>query len=252
MTSTRVLLIDAFNLIRRIYEARPDSDDKIEEVIQASANSVTRALNQHSPSHGCVVFDSHDTTWRHLLYREYKQGRKPTPEMLLDNVSRFKQVFSEAGLQSLAIQNYEADDIVATLAAGVAEKDGVAIILSSDKSYLPLLSDKVRVYNHFEKHEINRDDVLKKYGVTIGQLTTLWAMAGDASNNVKGVPKVGKKTAVSLIEQYGSLKKILNDQQAVGAAAKIRENRALVLRCRQLVTLKTDVELGINLRIFRL
>jgi len=77
-------------------------------------------------------------------------------------------------------------------------------------------------------------------------------MAGDASNNVKGVPKVGKKTAVSLIDQYGSLKKILNDQQAVGAAAKIRENRELVLRCRQLVTLKTDVELGINLRVFRL
>ncbi len=249
---TRVLLIDAFNLIRRIFEARPDDSQEIDEVIRSSARSVARALRQHVPSHVCVVFDSHETTWRHLLYDSYKLGRKPTPALLLDNLAMFESAFQELGLRSITTPSYEADDVIATIAFVVGHSDAEAIILSTDKSFLQLLSDHVMVFNHFEHKQITESEVRRKYEVEINQLTDYWAMAGDASNNIKGVPKVGKKTAASLLHRYGSLENILKDNQPESSAIRVQNNVDLVQRCKQLVTLKTDVELGINLKYLRL
>jgi protein Xni len=94
--------------------------------------------------------------------------------------------------------------------------------------------------------------VNQKYDVQHHQLIDYWAMAGDPTNNIKGVPKVGKKTASALLQQYGSLDGVLADVSAQGPATRVQKDRDLVLRCRQLVTLKTDIELGINLKSMRL
>ena len=249
---TRVLLIDAFNLIRRIFEARPDGGENIDQVIQSSVKSVARALKQHPASHACIVFDSHDTTWRHLLYPAYKQGRKPTPRLLLDNLQNFQTAFQMLGVESLTIETYEADDVIATFAVGLADRGAEVIILSTDKGFLQLLSDRTRVFNHFEECELDRDVVARKYEVEVEQLTAYWALAGDQSNNIKGVPKVGKKTAVSLIRQYGSLEDILADDHANASALRVQEYGDLAQQCKHLVTLKTDIQLGINLKSFRL
>ena len=87
----KVLLVDGFNLIRRIYEARATPD--IDAVITASVQSLQRALREHIPTHALVVSEKHDRTWRHLLYREYKAGRAPTPGALLDSTMQFEEAF---------------------------------------------------------------------------------------------------------------------------------------------------------------
>ncbi|MEX0942391.1 MAG: 5'-3' exonuclease H3TH domain-containing protein [Pseudomonadales bacterium] len=252
MAGSRLLLVDAFNLVRRIYEARGDGAEHMDEVIEASRRSLERALGNHSPTHACAVFDSHDKTWRHLLYPDYKANRKPTPPALLANLQKFRTAFKEQLVESLKVDNYEADDQIATLARGIADAGGEAIILSTDRAFLQLLSSRIRVFNHFEGTEINATDIRAKFGCEVSQLTDLWAMAGDASNNIKGVPRIGKKTAANLLAEYGSLEEVLRGDDDNASAVRVRENGDLVQRCKQLVTLKTDVALGINLKSLRL
>jgi protein Xni len=250
--TAKTLLVDGFNLIRRIYEARPDAEQEIDDVIQASKQSLGRGLKQHPATHACVVFDSHELTWRHHLYGDYKAGRKPTPSPLLDNLSRFEESFAELGVASLTVAGFEADDVIATLAVGLAAKNADAIILSTDKGFLQLLSNHIKVFNHFEQSELTHETVSSKYDVKVEQLTDYWAMAGDASNNIKGVLKVGKKTAAALLKQYAFLEDILRDDLAVATALKVQNHGEVALQCKQLVTLKTDVSLGINLKSLRL
>jgi len=251
MGLTRILLVDAFNLIRRIYEAMPSSD--IEDVILSCKQSLARALRQHPATHVCVVFDSHDTSWRHLIYPDYKGGRKPTPRPLLDNIDQFEVAFTELGVKSLTVSAFEADDLIATLAKGIVDNAAVneVIILSTDKGFLPLLSNQLKVYNHFDGLALTREHVLDKYGVSIGQLTDYWAMAGDASNHIKGVSKIGKKTAMTLLQNHQDLDTILNLEDAEGAALKVQDAGEHAALCKLLVTLKTDVALGINLKELR-
>lgn len=245
MAST-LLLVDGFNLIRRIFEARKAGNDP-EAVIEACQRSLVRAVRDHEPSHACVAWDSHDTTWRHLLYVDYKANRKPTPALLLDNLDAFDAAFRDvAGVASIKLASYEADDIIATMARRLAESGGQAIILSMDKLFLQLLGDGIRVYNHFDHTETNDSDVMARYGIRVAQLADFWALAGDSSNNIKGVPGIGPKRAAELLSRYEDLEAIL-----AGEAA-LEEHADTARRCRQLVTLKTDVELGINLRDFRL
>ncbi|MDG1443268.1 MAG: 5'-3' exonuclease H3TH domain-containing protein [Pseudomonadales bacterium] len=252
----KALLIDGHNLLRRIYEASPErrhsTPASATEVLTSCVRSLQRALLTHKPSHCVVVFDSHDETWRHRLYGQYKQGRSETPEMLLTGLVEFERAFLEIGVKSFTFAGYEADDVIATMADRVGKSGSQVIILSSDKGFLQLLDEHVRVFNHFEQREYDADFVRQKFEVSINQLTSYWAMAGDSSNNIKGVPKIGKKTAVLLLQQYASLQNILNDAQASGPAAKVQAHEALVCLCQSLVTLKTDIALDINLKTFRL
>ena len=248
--ANRVLLIDAFNVIRRIFEARGATD--LPAVIDASTRSLQRAVKQHNPSHGVVVFDSHDKTWRHLLYSEYKAGRSPTPPLLLDNIPAFIEAFEQIGLSSLLLESYEADDVIATLAVGVADNGGEARILSTDKMFYQLLRPGIRIFNHFDDIELTIADVKERFGLEISQLTDYWALSGDNSNNIKGIPKIGKKTATNLIQQYGTLEEVLRTEDIAGPVERVQKEGDLAQRCKQLVTLNTNVDLGINLKSFRL
>ncbi len=115
----RVLLVDGFNLVRRLYEARPHDDAPVdEELISNAAHSLQRALHTHQPSHACCVFDSHAPTWRHRLYPAYKANRKPTPPALLAAIPRFDEAFLGVGVRSVCVEGYESDDVIATMKKG--------------------------------------------------------------------------------------------------------------------------------------
>lgn len=250
--STRVLLVDGFNLIRRIYEAHPGAENEIEAVAASASQSLRRALKTHQPSHAGVVFECHDTTWRHLLYSQYKAGRKPTPAPLLEGLPLFEDGFAQLGVKSFSLTSYEADDVIATLSAGITGAGGEVIVLSTDKSFLQLIGPGVRIFDHFKQAEYIEAEVVERHGVRISQLTDFWAMTGDASNNIKGVPGVGKKTAAELLRRYNCLEEILASQEDEKKVHMVQAESALAVRCKQLVTLKQNVELGVNLKAFRL
>jgi protein Xni len=247
-----VLLIDGLNLVRRIYEARPHDNDVLDPELYTSATqSISRALRQHKPSHVCCVFDSSETTWRHELYPLYKANRKPTPSVLAESLTEFAKFFEKIGVKSITVSNYEADDVIATIATGISAKDGMTTILSTDKNFLQLLGQHIKVYDHFKDMNCSGEWVQKKYGVEHQLLLDYWALTGDSTNNIKGAPKVGPKTAVKLLTQYGTLNNLLNNLPEDKIGLLLEKHRHDVNDARELICLKTDVELGVNLNELR-
>ncbi|MFT5805449.1 MAG: protein Xni [Candidatus Paceibacteria bacterium] len=265
--TTHTLLIDTFNLIRRIHAANPDAERDIQAVIESSRRSLARALATHRPTHAISILDSHEITWRHQLEPSYKGDRAPPPAALMANLDEFSRVFAELGARSLLVPHFEADDVIATLAVGIAASGGQVTILSTDKGFLPLLSPAIssstatdnggptpgiNVYNHFDQHAVTAADAITKFDLRVDQLRDYWAMAGDPTNNIKGVLRVGKKTAVTLLKTHGSLDAILVADAADAVVARVQAQAAQALRCRELVTLRTDIEIGANLKAFRI
>jgi protein Xni len=248
----KVLLIDGFNLVRRLYEVRPHDDGVIDkEVITSATQSLNRALRQHQPTHVACIFDSHDKTWRHEIYPEYKANRKPTPQPLLDAIPQFEAAFLAIGVTSILIPGFEADDVIATLACGIDKAGGSVTILSADKNFLQLLNERISIYDHFKESEFTKSIVTKKYGVEIDQLVDYWALTGDTSSNIKGVPKIGPKTAQQLIQSHKSLDFLLQNPPADKTGERIKTHSEDARLCYKLMQLKTDIKVGVNLNKLR-
>lgn len=248
----RLLAVDGLNLVRRIFEARQvQHAADMPAAIEATTASLQRALSRHEPTHAAVVLEYNRKTWRHLLFPEYKAGRSETPALLLDALRDYRIAFERIGVHPVEVAGFEADDIIASMARVVADNGGSVVVLSTDKVYLQLLSEQITVFDHFNEHAWDAGQVQENYGISVAQYIDYLALVGDTSNNIKGVPGVGPKTAVQLLSRYERLDDILAQQASGKAHEKVLDAQPEAVRSRQLVTLKTDVELGINLRSLR-
>jgi len=249
------LIVDGLNLIRRVYAATPVTGPSahFDSALGATAQSLRRALNELSPTHAVVVFDGEEPTWRHQLYAEYKAGRKPMPEELRTGLDRYREVFSKLGVSSVSKPGIEADDVVATLATGVAAHEGKAIVLSTDTAFCQLISERIVVRDHFQKRALDQGYVREKFGVRPGELVDLWALAGSGTTNIPGVPGVGVKTAAKLLEKHGSLDRVLESAPSLKGklGEALRGNVELARLSQKLARLRSDLELGWNLKSFR-
>jgi 5'-3' exonuclease len=252
----RFLLVDALNLIRRVYAAHPGEDgpERVSGALTSTMGSLNRALRECGPTHAVIVFEGEGPGWRHQRYPAYKAGRAPMPEPLRSGLPRFEREFFEKGIQSLRFPGVEADDVIATLAGKVALRGGHAVILSTDRTFLQLLSDRVRVRDHFRQRDLDRAFVAEKYGVEPGEFADFLALCGEPTNNVKGVPGIGAKTAAGLLKEFGTLERILSAAGTLPGrpGEALRRHAEDVLLARTMVTLRTDLELGLNLKSFRL
>ncbi|MDO9514933.1 MAG: flap endonuclease Xni [Syntrophales bacterium] len=251
----RLLLIDALNLIRRVYAAQPGDDGpgRVDDSLKTSVHSLQRALRECQPTHAICVFDGHEPSWRHSLYPEYKAGRTPMPEVLDTSMDRFKDAFLEISAPSVYFPNLEADDVIATLAVKVAARGGTAIILSTDRLFLQLVSDLVMVRDHFQRIDMDRTHVQEKLHVRPDQVVDLFGLAGYATNNIPGVPTVGIKTAARLLGDLETLETILSVAHTIkGKLGETLYRHVEDARLSQsLVRLKDTLELGLNLKSFR-
>ena len=251
----RFLLVDALNLIRRVYAAQPGEDghERVEGARDACVRSLQRALRESGPTHAVCVFEGEGPSWRHLAYADYKAGRSPMPRALAEGLADMERAFHGLGVPSLRVPSLEADDAIATLAAKAAAGGGLVIILSSDKMFLQLLSSRVLVRDHFGQRQLDASHVKRKFAVRPEQFVDFIALSGDSTNNIPGVTGVGRKTAARLLESYGSLDAILASEVSSGdrAAGRVKERAGEALEARKLATLRTDLALGVNLRDFR-
>ena len=250
------LIVDGLNLIRRVYAATPAGEPSahFDSALGATVQSLRRALTELSPTHAVVVFDGEEPTWRHQLYADYKAGRKPMPEELRAGLHSYREAFSKLFVPSVSKPGIEADDVVATLATGVAAHGGKAIILSTDTAFCQLISERISVRDHFQKRALDEGYVRAKFGARPGELVDLWALAGSGTTNIPGVPGVGAKTAAKLLEEHGSLAGVL--EAAAGMTGKLGEtlrgNVELARLSQELARLRSSLELGWNLKSFRL
>ncbi|MDE1462333.1 5'-3' exonuclease H3TH domain-containing protein [Spartinivicinus poritis] len=259
MKLINLLLIDGLNLIRRIYAVQPD----IEQSLQLVAQSLRRALRDTQPTHGLVVLEGKGPNWRKQLYPDYKANRAEAPQLLSENLPRFVQLFAEHGINSFQLDHYEADDVIASITSKAKRLVKEVTVLSTDKLFCQLISGSVTIRDHFAKQNRDAQYVMEKYGVRVEQLVDYWTLVGDSTNHIPGIKGVGPKTAKQLLNDYGSINAMINnplEAQSVGqdsasqnkTISLLKESQEQLSLFRQLVQLKEDVSLGINLQDLRL
>lgn len=211
-------------------------------------NSVMKIIRDEKPDYIAVIFDTKAPTFRHKMYPEYKSTRAKMPDDLVEQLPRIREAVEALNLASMEKEGFEADDIIGTYARKAEEKGMNVWIVSGDKDMFQLVSDKVKIYNpgNAKKptEKLDAEGVEKKFGVPPGKVIDMLALMGDASDHVPGVPGVGPKTALSLIQEFGSFDNILKSAdkiKAKGTRKKVEENKDKALLSRQLVTIDTNV-----------
>ena len=207
-----LLLIDALNLIRRLYAVQerpylPLPDDVAEgtktQIIRNTEAMLRQALlrlqQELQPSHALLVFDGRDSVWRKQLYPDYKANRKPMPAILAEALPQLKQQAADSGFNSVQQDDYEADDVIASIAVKMARHGQQVTIVSTDKGFLPLLSAQIHIYDAFARQHQTEEAVQQKFGVSTAQLVRYWSLVGDSTNNIPGVNGIGPKGAHDLL-----------------------------------------------------
>ncbi len=254
----KLLLIDAMNMIRRIHAAVPgEGEAAMEAALTTSGQVVGRLLSRFEPTHGVCAFDGWEKSWRHREYPDYKAGRKPMPDTLKDGLDRFHQLFRYKGLLSLTYTDLEADDILTTLATKVLDAGGQVVLVSTDKGFAQLLergSDKLVLWDHFGRQQIDDVFVERRFDVKPAQLSDYLALCGDTTNHIRGIDGIGAKTAAKLLAEYDDLEGVYANLAALPdkQAAKLEGRWEQVEQARRLVRLRTDLQLDCSLRDFRL
>lgn len=256
MLST-LLIIDALNLIRRIYaiqeKQHADINKALDVTTQTACNALQKLINIHHPTHVICVFDSHAPSWRHQLYAQYKQGRKPIPAHLKAHLENIQDSFYEMGIESLVTETDEADDLIATLATKMANNGQKSIIVSTDKGFYQLLNKQILIYDYFQNSYTDEGRVLNKMSLSVDKLTDFWAITGISSSAIKGVEGVGEKGALTLLHDYNSLQSMLNSpiDEKDKRLTKVKNNEQAAKLAKTLVSLKVDIPLGFNLQDLR-
>lgn len=254
----RLLLIDGLNLIRRLHaalESEADVRRRIERSQSLCVDALVKLVRQFAPSHMVIVFDSPGKTWRHDVFPEYKLGRPPMDDALLDALPDFARLFRFNGWSCLRLDGWEADDLIATLAFKASQRQVNAMIVSTDKGYTQLTKfPHILQYDYFAKQGYDAFWVAQKYGVTPDLLSDYWALVGDTTNHIPGVKGIGPKLAVDVLASKSSLEDVYGDLTPYPKRLqKLLEGQLASCQfARSLVTLKTDVEIGIRLSQLRL
>ena len=252
-----LLLIDAYAMIYRAYYAfirapRMNSRGENTSAIFGFIVTFEDLLKRLKPSHIAVAFDPAGPTFRHEAFEQYKAQRQETPEDIRWAVPRIKQILQAMNVPVLEVSGYEADDVIGTL-AHKAEKEGFEVYMATpDKDYGQLVTDHIFMFRPrhtggFEK--LGPQEVCDKYGLqNQSQVIDLLGLMGDSSDNIPGCKGVGEKTAVQLLQQFGSIDNLLaNTDQLKGALQrKVQEQVEDIRFSRFLATIKTDVPIEFN------
>lgn len=247
----KLLAIDGLNIVRRMYEANvePDSAEKAEDALNYALAAFKKMLATHQPTHALAAFDFGGLTWRHALYPQYREKREPMPPVLRERLPKFYEQLSAIGLVCVSIAEVEADDVIATaVMRWLTEERGDAIVASTDKDLHVLIAHGALVWDYFKSEWHDSAWVEKKFGVPPNMLTELLALMGDAADGVPGVSKVGLKTAAKLMQNYGSVERIMAGAGILKntLGERLRKDRDMLELSRELVTLKTDVRIGVT------
>jgi len=251
--SIHLVIIDALNLIRRVHSAQPDPTD-IDRTINTTTRTLSRIINESVPTHIIAVFDHHlqDRGWRAELLPSYKEGRKPMPEALHQGLDAIQQAWWELGIDSLLSDGDEADDLVATLACKVANHNEKVTIISTDKGYCQLLSPTLQIRDYFQHRWLDAPFIENEFGVKPSQLADYWGLTGVSSSQVPGVAGIGPKAAKEILTQYSDIEQAYASEDLAPKYRKKLDQQIEVARtCKQISTLKTDIELGFNLQDIR-
>ncbi|MBA8837165.1 DNA polymerase I [Ochrobactrum sp. RH2CCR150] len=256
-----LFLVDGSGYIFRAYHALPPLTRKTDGLpvgaVSGFCNMLWKLLKDARntdvgvvPTHFAVIFDYSSKTFRNELYPEYKANRTAPPEDLVPQFGLIRQATRAFNLPCVEKAGFEADDLIATYARLAEQAGGDVTIVSSDKDLMQLVTPNVSMYDSMKDKQISIPEVIEKWGVPPEKMIDLQSLTGDSTDNVPGIPGIGPKTAAQLLEEFGDLDTLL------ARASEIKQNkrRENIIAfadqtkiSRELVTLKTDVPLDVDL-----
>ncbi len=253
----KIFLIDAYAIIYRSYYAlirapRINSKGLNTSAIMGFCNTLNEIMQKEKPTHLAVAFD-HGKTFRHEAFAEYKAQREETPEDIRASIPIIKDILQAYNIPILQVEGYEADDIIGTVAK-MAENDGMDVfMLTPDKDYAQLVTDNIHMYRprHGGGYEnMGPKEVCEKYGIeSTSQVIDLLGLMGDSSDNYQGCPGVGEKTAVKLINEFGSIEGLLSRSSELKGKMREKVESSVddIRLSKYLATIRQDVPVDVPL-----
>ena len=210
---SHVYLIDGSGFIFRAFHALPPMTRKSDGLPVGAVHGFCQMLlkllqdgkDSDKPTHVAVILDAGRITFRNEIYTEYKAHRPPAPEELVPQFPLIRDAVEAFNVACIEQDGFEADDIIATYARHAVEAGGDVTIISSDKDLMQLIRPGIRMLDTMKNKRIGPDEVMEKFGVPPDKVVDVQSLAGDATDNVPGVPGIGIKTAAELINEYGDL-----------------------------------------------
>ncbi len=241
-----LVLVDGSSYLYRAFHALPsltNSRGQPTGAVYGVLNMLRRLLADYDTSHVAVVFDAKGKTFRDELYPEYKAHRPPMPEELRSQIEPLHAAVEALGLPLIMVEGVEADDVIGTLAQQATGQGMATLISTGDKDMAQLVNEQVTLVNTMTDTIMDPAGVVEKFGIPAERIIDYLALVGDSADNIPGVPKVGPKTAVKWLTEYGSLDAII--ENAAGIKGKVGENLRASLEqlelSRVLATIKCDV-----------
>ena len=259
----KLFLLDAYALIYRSYYAfiknpRINSKGLNTSAIMGFLNTLNEVLTKEQPTHVGVAFDPHGPTFRSEAFPDYKAQREETPEDIRKAVPIIKDLLKAYQIPILQVDGYEADDVIGTLATKAAS-DGIdTFMLTPDKDYGQLVTEKIKIYRprHGGGYEVmGPKEVCEKYGIpSTTTVIDLLALMGDSADNFPGCPGVGEKTAVKLINDFGSVAELIARSSEIKGKLreKVEEHIEDIRMSYFLATIKTDVPIDLDMESLKL
>jgi DNA polymerase-1 len=219
MTTQKTLyLIDGSAYVHRAYHAirgLSNSKGMPTNAVFGFTRILIKMMEEKSPQYAVILFDAKGPTFRHRIYDQYKANRPPAPEDLVVQIPRIKEVVEGFRIPCIEKQGYEADDLIGTLARE-GEAHGFSVVMvTGDKDFVQLVSENTILWDPMKDEILDLEGVRNKYGVTPEQMVDVMGLCGDTSDNIPGVPGIGMKTALKLIQDFGSMDALYGQLDAV-------------------------------------
>ncbi|MEI2739141.1 MAG: 5'-3' exonuclease H3TH domain-containing protein [Chitinophagaceae bacterium] len=260
----KVFLLDAFALVFRAYYAlirnpRLTSKGKNTNAQFGFTNALVELITKQKPSHMAVCFDTSAPTERHTDFADYKANRQETPEDISAAVPDIKKIIEAFNIPVIAIDGYEADDVIGTLSKK-GEKAGYEVyMVTPDKDYGQLVSKKIKIYKPAyqgnDAEIMGPEEICAKWNIKdVSQVVDMLGMMGDAVDNIPGIPGVGEKTAAKFLAEYGSLENTLANADKIKGAMgeKVKKGKEMAVLSKKLATIITNVPVEFHEEDFRL
>ena len=253
----KLMVIDGNSLLHRAFYALPllsTKDGIYTNGVYGFLTMLYRIREEHDVDYLCVAFDKKGPTFRHEAFDEYKANRQSTPGELAQQFPILKEILSAMNIAQLELDGYEADDIAGTLSKIGEEEDMEVILVTGDRDYLQLSSDKTKVLitrkGITELEEYDRKKIIEEYGITPEQFIDLKGLMGDKSDNIPGVPGIGEKTGIKFLKQFGNMENLyenIEDVRGKKTKESLIEHKAIAFLSKKLGKIIRNVPLDISL-----
>ena len=247
----KLVLVDGSSYLYRAYHAMPDlttSSGETTGAIYGVINMLRRQMKEHPSDYLVVIFDAPGKTFRDDLYPAYKANRPPMPNDLRSQIEPTHDVIQAMGIPLLSVAAVEADDVIGTLSTTATAMAIDTDIMSGDKDFAQLVGKRVRLIDSMKGETYDTAGIKVRFGVEPEQIVDYLTLVGDAVDNVPGVPKVGPKTAMRWLETYRTLDNLVAHAEEIKGKVgdNLRQSLEQLALSRELVTIKTDVELDVT------